>query len=136
MNDYKTKLQHFAETVQCQSQVQCKLSGVGCQTNLDNCKTSIVPGKKYDKVNVGGSGRYMVDKFTCEIFGIKGYGQIHKGHRYGTLDTIVSWWWGGYHPTVGAWPVGAADSLTNCATEDASHTALRESREAAYQGAA
>jgi len=61
-----------------------------------NSRVSVVPGKKYTKVDVGGSGKYMVDNETGEIFGIKGYGKIHKGHRYGTLDTIKDWYWGGY----------------------------------------
>jgi len=60
----------------------------------------VVPGRKYTKIDVGPahnmSGRYMVDNVTGEIFGIKGYGVVHKGHRYGTLDTIEAWNWGGY----------------------------------------
>ena len=59
-------------------------------------ETRIIPGRKYIKVDVGSSGKYMVDTATGEIFGIKGYGQVHKGHRYGTLDTIHEWNWGGY----------------------------------------
>ena len=56
-------------------------------------------GNKYAKVDVGGphwSGRYMVDLATEEIFGIKGYGVIHRGHQYGTLDTINDFDWSGY----------------------------------------
>jgi hypothetical protein len=59
----------------------------------------IVPGRKYTKIDVGPegnrSGRYMVDE-AGNIYGIKGYGVVHKGHRYGTLDTIHKWYWGGY----------------------------------------
>ena len=54
----------------------------------------IIPGRKYIKVNVGASGKYMID--GDKIFGIKGYGVIHKGHQYGTLDTIEDWYWGSY----------------------------------------
>ncbi len=32
--------------------------------------------------------------FTCP--GIKAYGVIHRGHRYGTLDTIHEWDWSDY----------------------------------------
>jgi hypothetical protein len=53
-------------------------------------------GKKYARVDVGRSGKYMVDLATGEIFGIKAYGVIHKGHRYGTLDTLDDWFWGRY----------------------------------------
>lgn len=55
----------------------------------------IKPGKKYTKIDVGRSGKYMIDK-EGNIFGIKAYGVIHKGHNYGTLDTIDNWYWGGY----------------------------------------
>ena len=47
------------------------------------------------KVDVGNSGKYMVDA-EGNIFGIKAYGVIHRGHSYGTLDTIEDYNWGGY----------------------------------------
>ena len=59
-------------------------------------KTEVIEGKKYTKINVGSSGKYMIDISTGDIYGIKGYGVIHKGHHYGTLDTINAWNWGGY----------------------------------------
>jgi len=40
----------------------------------------------------------MVVKTTGEVFGVKAYGVIHKGHAYGTLDTIDDWYWGNYYP--------------------------------------
>lgn len=57
--------------------------------------TKIVPGNKYTKIDVGSSGKYMVDA-DGNIFGIKAYGVIHRGQRYGTLDTIDNYYWGGY----------------------------------------
>lgn len=60
------------------------------------CDVTVKPGRKYTKVDVGTSGKYMVDNDTGEIFGIKAYGVIHRGHRYGTLDTTDEWHWGGY----------------------------------------
>ena len=51
----------------------------------------VKPGKKYTKVDVGRSGKYMVVNSTGEIFGIKAYGVIHKGHCYGTLETMNEW---------------------------------------------
>jgi hypothetical protein len=60
------------------------------------------PGKKYTKVDRGPehnmSGFLMIDNETGEIFGIKGYGVVHKGHRYGTLATAGEWYWGEYGP--------------------------------------
>lgn len=38
----------------------------------------------------------MIVNSTGEIYGIKGYGVIHKGHYYGTLDTMNEWNWGTY----------------------------------------
>jgi len=69
---------------------------VNCECNRDNCKVKIVAGPKYTKVDIGSSGRYMVVNETGEIFGIKGYGVIHRGHRFGTLETIGDWDWSGY----------------------------------------
>lgn len=59
-------------------------------------KTRIIPGKKYTKVDIGSSGKYMVVNDTGEIYGVKAYGVIHKGHRYGTLETIDDYYWGNY----------------------------------------
>lgn len=61
-------------------------------------KTNVKPGTKYTKVDVGSSGKYMIDT-EGNIFGIKAYGVIHRGHQYGTLDTISEWNWGGYTAT-------------------------------------
>ena len=58
---------------------------------------TLVGGKKYTKVNVGDSGKYMVDNQTEEIFGILGYGKINKKKPAGTLDTIADWDWSGWH---------------------------------------
>ena len=30
----------------------------------------------------------MIENATGVIYGIKGYGRVHTGHRYGTLDTV------------------------------------------------
>lgn len=59
-------------------------------------RARIVTGKKYAKLDFGTSGVYMIVNDTGEIFGIKAYGVIHRGHRFGTLDTISEWNWGGY----------------------------------------
>ena len=60
------------------------------------CRVTIKPGKKYTKIDVGRSGKYMVVNATGEIFGIKAYGVIHRGHQYGTLDTATEWDWSDY----------------------------------------
>ena len=65
---------------------------------LMDATTHIKPGKKYTKVDVGRSGAFMIVNETGEIFGIKAYGVIHRGHAYGTLETVDNWYWGEFHP--------------------------------------
>lgn len=70
------------------------------QEQADWERVEVTAGRKYVRVDVGPehnmSGKYMVDVETGIIYGIKGYGQVHKGHRYGTLETVDEWCWGGY----------------------------------------
>lgn len=65
--------------------------------------TNVVLGRKYDKVDVGPrnnwSAKFMVTK-SGEIYGVKGYGVIHKGKKYGTLDTVHQYFWGEYDPVL------------------------------------
>ena len=68
--------------------------------NLDfdfESKTTIIPGRKYIKIDVGNSGKFMIDN-DGNIFGIKGYGIINKKKQYGNLDTIDDFYWGGWAP--------------------------------------
>ncbi len=84
----KDKIKAFAALVE-------KQQSETHERSWQNYRVSINPGRKYTKVDVGNSGKYMVDK-EGNIFGIKGYGAIHFGHNYGTLDTINDYWWGDY----------------------------------------
>lgn len=65
------------------------------------CATRVVPGIKYDKVDVGPrsnwSGKFMIDK-DGNIYGIKGYGVINKRKWFGTLETVDQYFWGEYWP--------------------------------------
>jgi hypothetical protein len=89
------KLQEFAALLEREQIEELKKRNLACESNILNIKVRIIPGKKYTKVDIGPSGRYMVTE-AGEIFGIKAYGVIHLGHQYGTLDTIADWYWGGY----------------------------------------
>jgi len=91
------KIQIFAELVEKNQIEHLRQQQLDCQANLNNCKTKIKPGKKYVKVDVGSSGKFMIDADE-NIFGIKAYGVIHRGKRYGTLDTINEYFWGRYAP--------------------------------------
>jgi len=89
------KIKTFADLLENQ-QIEClKKKGLGCQCNIDNAKVKVKEGKKYIKIDVGSSGKYMIDA-EGNIFGIKAYGVIHKGHIFGNLDTINNWYWGDY----------------------------------------
>ncbi len=65
----------------------------------NSCCVTVSYGKKYARVDVGRSGKYMVVLATGDIYGIKAYGVIHPGHFYGTLETIDVWDWKGYTAT-------------------------------------
>lgn len=90
------KLQEFAALLEADQIDYLRRTKMDCQSNINNCKTSIKSGAKYTKVDVGHSGKYMVVNATGEIYGIKAYGVIHKGHKFGTLDTIHDYYWGNY----------------------------------------
>ncbi|HWQ96267.1 MAG TPA: hypothetical protein VN368_02730 [Candidatus Methylomirabilis sp.] len=70
----------------------------GDSESIDHiCNTYLKEGKKYTKLDCGSSGRLMIT-MDGDIYGIKAYGVIHKGHHYGNLDTINEWFWGEYYP--------------------------------------
>ena len=89
------KLERLAALIQKQSIERLKKHGLSCQYNIDNCTTTIKEGKKYTKIDIGASGKYMID-MSGNIYGIKAYGVIHMGHHYGTLDNIEDYYWGGF----------------------------------------
>jgi hypothetical protein len=80
------------ETIERYAKDYPNITGI-CLEN--STRVTVKPGKKYIKVDVGSSGKYMVDD-EQNIWGIKAYGVIHHGHYYGKLDTIQDYNWGGY----------------------------------------
>jgi hypothetical protein len=92
------KIKAFAQLVETQQIQRLNQDRLACDANIANAKTSIKSGTKYVKVDIGHSGRFMIEVETGNIFGIKAYGQIHRGHFYGTLDTINEYNWGDYYP--------------------------------------
>lgn len=92
----ESKLKRFVEILEA-AQLQGLIDRrVDCEGNRLQSKVHTHLGKKYIRVDVGGSGKYMVVVETGEIFGIKSYGVIHRGHHYGTLETVDSWDWSDY----------------------------------------
>lgn len=78
------------------------LRAKGYDSQIDGEQVNIKPGPKYTKIDRGPehnmSGMLMIENATGAIFGIKGYGVVHRGHAYGTLDTADQWFWGDYYP--------------------------------------
>ena len=64
-------------------------------------KWEIETGRKFDKVYVKTSvqklGRYMVDRNSWVIYGIKSWAQINPRRTFGTLDTIDQYDWSPYN---------------------------------------
>ncbi len=79
-----------------------RLARLYSQAQADNERVIVRPGPKYTKIDRGPShnmsGMLMVENATGRVYGIKAYGKVHKGHPYGTLDTVDAWYWGSYYP--------------------------------------
>ena len=82
------RIKLFAELVQEQEkQALIRLCGstLGNETSY---LTHIKPKRKYTYVDVGNSGRYIIEGEN--VYGCKAYGVIHRGHFFGTLDDILT----------------------------------------------
>jgi len=91
------RLERFRALLEAEQREGLIRKGYNPENHRHACKVTI--GKKYVRVDVGDSGKYMVELDTSRIFGIKAYGVIHRGHYYGTLDTISDFDWSGYAAT-------------------------------------
>lgn len=96
MKTIEEKLEALRAMLQAQQFARLAGEGLNVEQHRLNYIASVKLGSKYAKVDLGGSGLYMVDVNTGEIFGVKAYGVINRSHRYGTLDTINSFNWGFY----------------------------------------
>lgn len=102
MEDIEAKVARFAALVEHDQRARLAklfpnidLSGAG-RALPGGYRAKVTKAAKYTRVDFDNSGKYMVVNATGEIFGIKGYGVIHRGHFYGTLDEIEQWDWSGY----------------------------------------
>ena len=63
-------------------------------------KWAVETGRKFDKVyvqtDVQKLGRYMIDRNSWIIYGIKSWAQINPRRTYGTLDTVSQYDWSGH----------------------------------------
>lgn len=69
---------------------------------------TVETGRKFDKVYVQTThngqphqklGRYMVDRNSWIIYGIKSWAQINPRRTFGTLDSVSQYEWKGYNGT-------------------------------------
>lgn len=69
---------------------------------------TIETGRKFDKVFLQTThngqphqkiGRYMVDRNSWQIFGIKSWAQINPRRTYGTLDSVEQFEWSNHYAT-------------------------------------
>jgi hypothetical protein len=92
----ESKIIIFCDKITKDSLERLIIAKLDCEANRKEVIAHYHIAKKYTRIDVGTSGRYMIDNVSGEIFGIKAYGVIHKGHNYGTLDTIDAYFWGDF----------------------------------------
>jgi hypothetical protein len=85
--EYVEKLEKFRQAFQAVDR--------GCVDHGDTIQ--IETGRKFDKVYVQTKhqklGRYMVDRNSWVIYGIKSWAQINERRVFGTLDTVDQYDW-------------------------------------------
>ena len=94
--EYVEKLEKFRQAFQSADR--------GC---VDHGETvQIETGRKFDKVYIQTYhqgkplqkiGRYMVDRNSWVIYGIKSWAQINERRTYGTLDTVDQYDWSPFY---------------------------------------
>lgn len=82
------KIQRFAKIVEAQELAALLRLCGSTKGNEKSYLASIKPRRKYVLVDVGTSGRYIIDGEN--VYGCKAYGVIHRGHFFGTLDQILA----------------------------------------------
>jgi hypothetical protein len=89
--EYVQRLEKFRQVFQA--------SDRGCVDHGDIAE--IETGRKFDKVyiktKVQKLGRYMVDRNSWVIYGIKSWAQINERRTYGTLDTVDQYDWSHFY---------------------------------------
>jgi len=92
----ENKIIELCNLITKEQQERLKIFHLDCECNLKDAIASYIINKKYTYINIGTSGGYVVENSTGNIYGIKGYGQIHRGHFFGTLETINDYYWGDF----------------------------------------
>ena len=99
----RTRITNLLDSADCLSTLGC-LRALGVEIELttgapadSSAPEAIVSGRGLfgleepsDVLDVGNSGKYMIENETEKIYGIKAYGVIHRGHFFGTLDEWIA----------------------------------------------
>jgi len=99
---FKKKLEAFRLLVEIEQLARIKVQYPNTYENKESLYrdhgVSVIPGRKYVKVDIGTGGRYMVEIETGIIRFVKAYGvpNMLPIHQHGTLDTIDNYYWGDY----------------------------------------
>lgn len=99
LQDTLNAINELTALVTKETQERLIATGLDCENNMKNAIAHHHIAKRYTRLDIGYSGRYMIENDTGRIFGIKAYGVINRGRYYGTLDTIHNYNWGGYTAT-------------------------------------
>ena len=89
----ENKIKALCDLITAEQQARLKACNLNCFANLDNAIAHSHIGKKYIRIDIGSSGKYMINE-AGEIFGIKAYGVINKKKQYGNINTINDYYWG------------------------------------------
>lgn len=92
----ETKIQDLCDLITQQQQERLRQHSLACEANMTLAVAHYHIKSKYTYIDIGTGGRYMIENSTGNIFGIKAYGIIHRGHFFGTLETINDYYWGDY----------------------------------------
>ena len=92
----QNKLEELKKLIEHDQIIELITKNMTCDANIKGVQVSVKPRKKYTAIDIGDGGRYLVENTTGEIYGVKGYGVPNKAHKFGTIDTIYDYHWGGY----------------------------------------
>jgi hypothetical protein len=86
--EYAAKLQTFVDALTAET------------PSVKGDRWAVETGRKFDKVYMQTPhqkiGRYMIDRNSWIIYGIKSWAQINPRRTFGTLDTVAQYDWSGH----------------------------------------
>jgi|SRR5208337_668989 len=98
MDNVQEKIRKLTSLIDKEQKINCERESPGMVMYGDTYLSKSKSGSKYTKVDVGRSGKYVVDNQTGIIYGIKAYGVPNLNKYRISLDDIDKYWWGDYDP--------------------------------------